>query len=469
MFHVHNSHAWAEVVFGNATLNDARRTLRLVRFAALLARYSGSSAARACEGNHAMLTGAYRFIRNDAVSATMIRKAGFEATAKASEEIKELLALEDTTSLSYKHEVAKELGKLGKVNDKSRGWWVHSVLLVNSLTLQTVGLIHQEWWLRPDKAENADEKESGKWQDAAEFTAKQMTFQMPKVIAVCDREADIYDYLTYKTEHEERFVVRAKHNRKMLASDSRLFDTLKTQPLAGDYMLDIPQKTLKNKNGKKINRPTRKAKIAVQYTEVTLPKGNLSITLNAVFASEVSGSQDKLSWMLLTSEPVGTFNEALKIIHIYMARWRVEDFHKAWKTGAGVERQRMESTDNLERMGSILAFVGVRLMQLRESFTLPIFLKKLGLLAYAKQVEEMPCDQILTEYEWKVLSLMKPNKFRNKGTVPSLGWAYIAIAKLGGFSDSKRTGLASWETLWKGWQILQERAEGFKMAKDLDM
>ncbi|MCL1124892.1 hypothetical protein [Shewanella surugensis] len=29
------------------------------------------------------------------------------------------------------------------------------------------------------------------------------------------------------------------------------------------------------------------------------------------------------------------------IIDIYTARWRIEDFHKAWKTGAGAERQRM--------------------------------------------------------------------------------------------------------------------------------
>ena len=142
MFHIHNSHAWAEVVFGTATLNDARRTSRLVRFAALLARYSGSSAARACEGNHAMLTGAYRFIHNDAVSATMIRKTGFEATAKASEEINELLALEDTTSLSYRHEVAKELGKLGNVSDKSRGWLISPLCWILFMCLNISGRRH---------------------------------------------------------------------------------------------------------------------------------------------------------------------------------------------------------------------------------------------------------------------------------------------------------------------------------------
>lgn len=49
-------------------------------------------------------------------------------TVKLAQEFPELLAIEDTTSLSYRHQVAEELGKLGSIQDKSRGWWVHSVL-----------------------------------------------------------------------------------------------------------------------------------------------------------------------------------------------------------------------------------------------------------------------------------------------------------------------------------------------------
>jgi hypothetical protein len=32
---------------------------------------------------------------------------------------------------------------------------------------QTLGLAHQEWWCRPDDPNDADEKESGKWQAAS--------------------------------------------------------------------------------------------------------------------------------------------------------------------------------------------------------------------------------------------------------------------------------------------------------------
>lgn len=38
-----------------------------------------------------------------------------------------------------------------------------------------------------------------------------------------------------------------------------------------------------------------------------------------------------LRWVLLTTEPVDTLENALKVINIYAARWRVEYFHKAWK------------------------------------------------------------------------------------------------------------------------------------------
>lgn len=39
--------------------------------------------------------------------------------------------------------------------------------------------------------------------------------------------------------------------------------------------------------------------------------------------------------------------------------------------------------------------------------------------------------------------------------------------KLGGFTDSKRTGIAGWETLWKGWDKLKERVHGMLMAKQM--
>ena len=44
-------------------------------------------------------------------------------------------------------------------------------------------------------------------------------------------------------------------------------------------------------------------------------------------------------------------------------------------------------------------------------------------------------------------------------------WAYQSIARLGGFTDTKRTGMASWTTVWEGWDTLQEQLKGYRLAK----
>ncbi len=56
---------------------------------------------------------------------------------------------------------------------------------------------------------------------------------MSNVIAVCDREADIYAYLQDKLAHNERFVVRSKHPRKDVESGLYLYDSLQQQPELG--------------------------------------------------------------------------------------------------------------------------------------------------------------------------------------------------------------------------------------------
>ena len=466
---IFNPKQWAKDHFQHASLGDSRRTARLIDISGDMASNSGKSMAFSCNGDDAALEGAYRFIRNDNVSADVMRAAGFAHTASLATDTAEILALEDTTSLSYKHQVAKSLGKLGKKTDKSRGWWVHSTLLLDSKTTRTLGLIHQDWWCRPDNISDADEKESGKWPDASYFCRQRLGDTMKRVISVCDREADILIYIQDKQLHKERFVVRAKHPRKIEESELTLFDYLDTQAVIGSYSLDIPQKGLKKSNGQRVNRPSRQARLSVKVATITPKSKAATETINVVLAQETNAPEgpEALRWVLLTTEPVNTLVQALKIINIYSARWRVEDFHKAWKTGAGAERQRMTEPDNLERAVSILAFVGVRLLQLREALTLPFYLRKQGLLKEANTVESESCDSVLKGDEWKVLLQMSPIKGHDNAIAPPLKWAYQAIAKLGGFNDTKRTGIASWITIWEGWDKLQERVTGYRIAKEM--
>lgn len=466
---IFNPKKWSQAHFQHAKLGDYRRTERLVNISANMAKSSGKSIASSCLGNEADLEGAYRLIRNKKVSPEMIRVAGFQHTASLVKDVPEILALEDTTSLSYKHQVANELGKLGKKTDKARGWWVHSTLLLDSKTTQTLGLIHQDWWRRPDDIDDADEKESGKWADASYFCRQRLGDTMTRVISVCDREADILSYLENKQQHKERFVVRAKHRRKLTGTDKNLFDYLDEQPQLGEYSIKISQKGMKNSQGKPVNRASRTARLTVKVAQVTLDATTAVNPLNVVYAAESNseGKSEALRWVLLTSEPIASLKEALHVIDIYAARWRIEDFHKAWKTGAGAERQRMTEPAHLERAVSILAFIGVRLLQLREVMSLPLYLRKKGLIDEALEMENQCCDTVFEEDEWKILLQHYKVRGHDGKTAPSMKWAYQSLAKLGGFTDSKRTGMASWSTIWEGWDILQAQVSGYRVAKEM--
>ena len=101
-------------------------------------------------------------------------------------------------------------------------------------------------------------------------------------------------------------------------------------------------------------------------------------------------------------------------------RWRIEDDHKAWKSGVDVERQRFQSAANLERMLVVTAFLAVRLLQLRE------------ILGTPDDDEQASCDTPLSEDEWTVL-WVTTQRGAPPSTASSICWACLAVAKSSAF------------------------------------
>ncbi len=108
------------------------------------------------------------------------------------------------------------------------------------------------------------------------------------------------------------------------------------------------------------------------------------------------------------------------------------------------------------KLHGIMAFVAMRLLQMRE-----IFHKE-----KKHPREQVPCDKLLKEHEWKIL-WVTDKKSPLPDEVPSVDWAYKAIARLGGWIDTKRTGIVGWTTLWKGWYRLQDWVDGMMMAQSI--
>lgn len=453
---------WSRLMFGGCELGDARRTARLVDVAALMSKQMGRSLAKSCEGDGAALLGSYRLLRNDSVNPEAIREGSFASVARHAQTHALLLAVEDTTSVSYQHEVAGELGITSNQKDaKRKGFHVHSVLLLDAASENTVGLIEQSHWCRERKTHGKKhtrkqraykDKESYKWEQASEHTAERLGATMARTISVCDRESDVYEYLDYKLRHTQRFVIRAKVDRRVLHGDQTLFATLSRDAAKlSCYTVNVVQ------------RGGRKARLATLSLrslrlELQAPVGDANrrgpLTVNAILAEEVDAppNVEPLRWVLLTTEPVASAEEARQVVRYYELRWRIEDYHKAWKSGVGVERQRFQSAANLERMLVITAFLAVRLLQLRAILDAP------------NTNEQASCDTLLSEDEWHVL-WVSTKRSAPPTTAPSIRWACLAVAKLGGFTDTKRTGRPGWDTMWHGWFRLQERLDGYQMSK----
>lgn len=459
---VKDAEEWAEQTFGDCDLGDERRTKRLVDIGQRMASQMGSSLSKCCQGDEAALLGGYRLLRNEEVKPEAIREGGFEATARQAEKHALLLAIEDTTSLSYEHEVAAQLGTTSNnPKAKSKGYQVHSVLLLDALSEQTVGLIEQTPWCREAssygkrhqrKKRAYEDKESYKWEKASLQVEARLGEMMTRTISVCDREADLYDYLNYKLQNGQRFVVRAKVDRRVLESEAGLFETLQNKGVElCCYTVQIPQRG---------GRSARRAKLSLSSATVTVAAPALStekcapLSINVVLAQEIDApfGVEPLRWVLLTTQAVASAQEALTVVRYYECRWRIEDYHKAWKSGVGVERQRFQSPQNLERMIAITAFLAVRLLQLRESQGSPAI------------QESMKCDELLSADEWKIL-WVSTKRCSPPTSPPSVRWAYLAIAKLGGFTDTKRTGRVGWDALWHGWFRLQERLQGYQLSQ----
>ncbi len=158
--------------------------------------------------------------------------------------------------------------------------------------------------------------------DASYLCRQRLGDIMARVISVCDREADILSCLQYKQQHKERFVVRAKHLRKIVGTDKKLFEHLVVQPKLCSYTIHIPQKGMRNSKGKPVNRASRTAQLSVKIAQVIFNIKTIIESINVVYAEELNadGKSEALRWVLLTSEPVETLKYALHVIDIYTAR-----------------------------------------------------------------------------------------------------------------------------------------------------
>jgi hypothetical protein len=467
---------WADQQFGECELGDLRRTRRLVEYAERQATQPEASTNAVCAGDDIVAEGAYRWLRNPAIDPRAVDAGPFRVTARISQQRTLVLAIQDTTTLTYSHAVSAQLGTITEIEGhRVSGILVHSTLMVDAQSREPLGLIDQQRWSRPvtetptkrgsqtatrkGKKRAYQEKESVKWEQATERMCGRLD-SSANVITVCDREGDLYDYLVYLKRENRRFVVRAAQDRSLATRKGRLFDVIAKLPVIGKRMVHIAQRgpqraTAKQKS--RASRPARDSCMLVRAATLELARpaqhdgGPESIRVSVVYLREryTPKGEEPAEWILLTTESIVSHRQVEKVIGYYECRWLIEEFHKAWKSGCRIEQRRFQSFGNLERMMAVTAPIAVRLLQIR---------------SLAKSEPTAHCSGVLTKPQWQCLvAKMEPNRPIPKRP-PTIAWALNAIARLAGWRDTKRSGQIGWQTMWRGWAKLQELAEGWSLA-----
>lgn len=447
---------WAEEEFWSFDVFDPRLKQRLIQIAYDFHAQPGELIPQACNGSNAKTKAAYRFFDNERIDMETLLEPHVLATAERIKEHPVVLSVQDSTTLNYtSHTTTKGLGPIGTKKSKSKGLLVHDTMAFTPKGTP-LGLVDIQCWARneadqgttPRRSRAIEEKESFKWLKSYRATSQvQNLCPGTMLVSVGDRESDIYELFceARNTPGGPELLIRAERSRNRKVGQEHLWEKMGKFPVAGYQTVQVPQKG---------SRPARDANLEVRYASVQLepPKGkNLSpVKVWAVYIREIGQAKDvksPLEWMLLTTVEVKTFEKAVEVIAWYTQRWQIEVYHRTLKKGCRIQDRLLNTADRLEACLTIDMVVAWRVF----------WLTKL-----CRETPDAPCDRILTEDEWKVLSAYKTGEIPDKP--PPLFWAVFVIAGIGGFLGRKCDGYPGATTIQRGLERLQHMVAGYRLA-----
>jgi hypothetical protein len=171
--------------------------------------------------------------------------------------------------------------------------------------------------------------------------------------------------------------------------------------------------------------------------------------VNLVRVWEPSPPKDApaVEWLLLTTEPATTRAELMAVVDLYRARWIIEEFFKALKSGCSVEQRQLDSYDALLRMVVIFVPIAYRLLLLRG------------------MERQRPKGSPTAAFSVTELRIMRSHdSTREMPPMKTLADALLYLARMGG--HLKNNGPPGWQTLARGYQRLSALCDGWEAAAE---
>jgi hypothetical protein len=469
---------WAVEEFGATELGDVRRTARLVAMATEAAQNPGGRVSSVFRRS-ADRQGAYDFLESKLVRAEAILGAAVDACNLRAAEFPFVFVPLDGTSLNLADLArTKDFGSVGSRERGARGLKVIDAIAVapNGTPLGIAGM---KWWVRGARPtrhrdlRSTAEKELQNWLDTVDAVTASMRRSAPKTRAwfQVDREGDAQYLLDKLVASGGLFTVRSQSNRRLSTTGLVLPGAGRHPVKRRRYLRGYMNRQQPASRGRlevpgRDGQPARLASVVIRAASVVLQMQDRRMTkhrtlpINVVWVREYgfgqrthsrSGktTQRSLDWMLLTNHSIETVEDLSAVIAGYTQRWRIEDFHRAWKRGAcNVETSQLRASEHVMKWATVLAAVAVRAERIKHlSRTQP----------HASASAE------LSPREVQALILLK-RRYRKQNEqigeeTPDLETAIRWIAELGGYTGQASGGPPGTTTIARGLARLHIAAE----------
>jgi len=380
--------------------------------------------------------GAYRFVENEKIQPTDVAAAASRATIERCKDADYAFVPIDGSSLRIADAAGlKGTGPLGAHKFKARGFQVMTALAVTPDGVPQ-GLCGQAWWNRPESKvtrlaskRKTEDKETKYWLEVIQDVRSAFAGTKCTPWMQLDRGGDAWPVLVEAHAPNCWLTVRASYSRRLkgdaAGEQQYLWPVVQESSPLGHYSVHVAG------NG---HREERVATLTVRAREVTLDlrnhqsKVHKTVRIWAVMGQETArsaGDEEPLEWMLLTTFPAGTFEAACTVLFGYTQRWRIEEFHKAWKSGAcDTEDTQLKTEAGIRTLAIVLSSVATRMLRMTY---------------LARTAPDLPASVEFSPTEIRAAALLKGRR-RVRVDRVTIGTMTTWIAEIGGYTGRSSGG-----------------------------
>jgi hypothetical protein len=447
--------SWAERTFGSAQLHDMRRTRRAVKAATNLAENPlGSLPAQMHTWKETKAL--YRWLDEPDVTFAALIQPHMPQTRDQATSSPVVLLVQDTTDIDLSHR--RKISGVGQIgNERGRGFFVQTVLAVRPQAREVLGCLAQEPFVRIPAPEGEqryqrrkrEERETDVWIRQVQAIGTPESGSM--WVHVGDRGADMFPFFQACQATQTHFLVRAAQNRRVQESEDEITYSLtqaRAFPSQASRVLELPARHGHQKRSAQLQLAFGQMTLLPPRQEPRAGKDPVTVWVVRVWEEQAPEGEEPLEWVLLTSVPTTTLEQAWERVDWYRHRWLVEDYHQCLKSGCRIEQRQLQTVDGLIRLLGLLSPLAVRLLQVR---------------ACAREDPERPAYEVIEPLMLAVLA----ERTGGSPLAMTVGTFWIEVARLGGYLARSHDGPPGWRTIWKGWLSLQTLLEGAHLVLHL--